>query len=514
MLRTIAVLNRFGFLFVVLGCSSGQASPPPAVAQSIAPAPAVPDLKGLFGLNAWSGHGGIPGSDLSIIKRVLHALMADPGITVERVDLDSQGGVVTLKGVVANPLAARRAIAAAERVPGVLAVADELEVHPPPRPDHELEQDVRLVLRTNSATAGRKLDGSVREGMVVLEGSVHSLAEKKLAEEAVLAVTGVRGIEGALQIAADPPRADHEIRDEVVRRLRYDGRVDARDVAVAVENSVVRLTGTVGSAAERKSVREGAEVRGAAAVDSRKLHVDPSRSNQRGAPRSSPSDVEVALAVQAALDQDPRLGSSELGTFVAAGAVRLHGRVDSPAARRAAEQTAAGVFGVNQVMNEAQVRPQQRVADAELLRAIRRRLRAHPYVDAGNLEVSVRGSAASLRGNVKTEFERDQALEAVATMSGVVNVVDQLRVETPRPGRSADSQLKHEITIRLARDPSPGVRRVQIEVIESVVTLSGHVEDQAAHDRAMLAATDAGARRIVDDLKIEPGATADQVTAK
>jgi osmotically-inducible protein OsmY len=515
MLRLVAAFGRCSFFLIVLGCSSGRASPPPAVAQNIAPAPDVPDLKRLFGLNPWSVHGGIPGSDLSIIKRVLHALMADPGITVERVDLDSQGGVVTLKGVLASPLAARRAIAAAERVPGVVAVADELEVHPPPRPDHELEEDVRLLLRTNTATAGRKLDASVKDGMVVLEGSVRSLAEKKLAEEAVLAVTGVRGVEGALQIATDPPRADQEIRDEVVRRLRYDGRVDARDVAVAVEESVVRLTGTVGSAAERKAIREVAEVRGAAAVDSRKLHVDPSRSNRRGAPRSTPSDAELALAVQAALDHDPRLGSSELSTFVAAGAVRLHGRVDSPAARRAAEQTAASIFGVNQVVNEAQVRPQLRVADGELLRAIRRRLRAHPYVDATNLEVSVRGSAASLRGTVKNEFERDQALEAAATTSGVVSIVDRLRVQTPRPGRSADSQLKREIASRLARDPSPQVKRVEIEVIEGVVTLSGQVEDQAAHDRTMVAATDAGARRIVDDLKIVPASgTADEVSAK
>jgi osmotically-inducible protein OsmY len=330
----------------------------------------------------------------------------------------------------------------------------------------------------------------------------------------VLAVTGVRGVEGGLTVAADPLRGDDEIRDEVVRRLRYDGRVDARDVAVAVADSIVRLSGTVSSAAERKSIREGAEVIGATAVDLRKLHVDPSRSHRRAAPRHTPSDVELALAVQAALDQDPRLGTSELGTFVAAGVVRLHGRVESLAARRVAEQAAAGVFGVNQVMNDAQVRPQQRIADADLVRAIRRRLRAHPYVDGTNLEVSVRGSAASLRGTVKTEFERDQALEAAATMSGVVNIVDQLRVQTPRPGRSADSLLKREISSRLARDPSPHVKRVQIEVTEGVVTLSGRVEDQAAHGRAMTAATGAGARRIVDDLYIEPLTAVDQVSAK
>ena len=513
MFRIIAAFGRCTCFAVVLGCSSTTQTAPPAVAPDIAPAPTVPDLKGLLGLDGW-GNGGVPGSDLAIIKRVLHALMADPGINVERVNLDSQGGIVTLSGVVVSPLVARRAAAATERVAGVLGVVDEMEVHPPPRPDHEIEQEVRLVLRTHTATAGRKLDASVRDAMVALEGSVHSLAEKKLAEEAVLEVIGVRGVDGGLQVVCDPPRADDEIRNDVVRRLRFDARFDARDLSVAVTNSVVRLTGSAGSAAERKAIREASEVLGATAVDLRKLHVDPARPNRRAPPRSTPSDMEVALAVQAALDQDPRLASSELGTFVTAGVVRLHGRVESPAARKAAEQTAASVFGVNQVVNDAQVRPQRRVADAELQRSIRRRLRAHPDLDATNLEVTVRGAAASLRGPVKNEFERDQALHAAASMSGIASVVDQLRVETPRPGRGADSQLKQEISSRLARDPSPRVNRVQIEVTEGVVTLSGRVDDQAAHDRAMLAATDAGARRIVDDLEIDTAKNVAEVTAK
>ena len=513
MFRSIVAFGCCAFFSGLFGCSSGQRAATAPVAQNIAPAPAVPNLKGLFGLDGW-GKGAIVGSDLLIIKRVLHALMSDPGITAERVDLDSQGGIVTLSGVVANPLVARRATAAAERVAGVLGVVDELEVHPPPRPDHELEQDVRLILRTHTATAARKLDASVREGVIVLEGKVDSLAEKQLAEEAVLAVNGVRGVDGELRVGSDPPRADGEIRDEVVRRLRYDGRVDAREVSVSVENSVVRLSGAVGSAAERKWVREGAEVNGATAVDLRKLHVDPSRSNHRAALRSVPSDPEIALAVQEAFDQDPRLGGGELGTFVSAGVVRIHGRVESPASRRAAEQAAASVLGVHQVMNEAQIRPQQRLADAELQRFIRRRLRAHPDLDATNLDVAVRGSAALLRGTVKNEFERDQAIDAAATMSGVVNVVDQLRVQTPRPGHAADSQLKREISSRLAKDPSHSVKRLQIEVIEGVVTLSGRVEDQTAHDRALNAATEAGARRIVDDLEIVVAKNAVEVTAK
>jgi hypothetical protein len=108
MFRSIAAFGYCVFSSGLFGCSPGQQAARPPVAQNIAPAPAVPNLKGLLGLDAWGGKGTIVGSDLLIIKRVLHALMADPGITAERVDLDSQGGIVTLSGVVANPLVGRR----------------------------------------------------------------------------------------------------------------------------------------------------------------------------------------------------------------------------------------------------------------------------------------------------------------------------------------------------------------------------------------------------------------------
>ena len=65
------------------------------------------------------------------------------------------------------------------------------------------------------------------------------------------------------------------------------------------------------SAAERRWAREAAEVKGATAVDLRKLHVDPSRPSHGGGFRPAPTDTDLATAVQAALAHDPRLAGSE-----------------------------------------------------------------------------------------------------------------------------------------------------------------------------------------------------------
>lgn len=489
------------------GCAGGAEASAPAVAATIVPAPPMPTLKDLLGSDQGKPRSSaVPGADLSIIKQVLHELMADPGVVAERVDLTTQGGFVTVSGVVANPLIARRAIDAAERVAGVLGVVNEIEIRPPPHPDHELEEDVRLVLRTHPATAARKLEVSVTDGVIKLKGNVTSLAEKRLAEAAVLAVSGVRGIDGNLRVVRDPPRSDDAIRSDVEQRLRFDARVDARNVQVRVVNTVIGVAGSVGSAAERTRMGEDAEVEGATAVDLRGLHVDPQPRN--AAPRPAPSDVELALAVQAAIDHDPRIGNGEVGSFVGGGSVKLHGRVDSVAARAAAEQSTAGVFGVRQVVNEIEVRPRQRTTDAELKRAVRRRLRAHPDVDATNLEVIVNGRAASLRGPVHNEFERAQVLEAAANVCGVVSVVDELRVLTPRPGRAADAQLRRQIASRIEADRSSAVRELAVEVQEGVVTLKGRVSDARTEERVLAAASAAGARRIVNELEVETRAAA------
>lgn len=463
----------------------------------------MPTLKDLLGTEQGKARASaVPAADLSIIKQVLHELMADPGVVAERVDLTTQGGLVTVSGVVANPLVARRAIEAAERVAGVLGVVNEIEVRPPPRPDHELEEDVRLVLRTHPATASHKFEASVADGVIKLRGSVASLAEKRLAEAAVLAVSGVRGIDSSLRVVREPPRPDDAIRADVLQRLRFDARIDARNIQVRVAKAVIEVQGTVGSAAERTRVGEDAEVEGATAVDLRALHIDPLPQNH-AAPRAAPTDAELALAVQRAIDHDPRLASGEVGSFVGGGSVKLHGRVDSLGARAAAEQTAAGVFGVRQVVNDIEVKPRQRATDAELKRTVRRRLKAHPDVDAADLEVVVNHRTASLRGPVHNEFERAQVLDAAANVCGVVNVVDELRVLTPRPGRGADAQLKREIIHRIESETPSAVQALEVEVLEGVVTLKGRVRDAQTQDRVLEVANAAGARRIVNELEIE-----------
>ena len=69
------------------------------------------------------------------------------------------------------------------------------------------------------------------------------------------------------------------------------------------------------------------------------------------------ADPDLAAAVSAALARDPRTRGQPIGVYPTLGQVRLGGAVDSPARAEAAQQVAAGVPGVKEVIAQLEVRP-------------------------------------------------------------------------------------------------------------------------------------------------------------
>lgn len=68
--------------------------------------------------------------DAAINGKVAAALMSDPGLMGARIDVDTQDGVVRLKGTVVNATETLRALQLAADVEGVRQVDNQLEVLP------------------------------------------------------------------------------------------------------------------------------------------------------------------------------------------------------------------------------------------------------------------------------------------------------------------------------------------------------------------------------------------------
>ena len=95
-----------------------------------------------------------------------------------------------------------------------------------------------------------------RAGVVSLFGTVATEDLKARAAQQVRQVAGVKGVENDLQVVPDVAAKRVEVRDEQVLeavRKRLDARdtLEDADIDVAVENGVVRLTGTVATQRDR-----------------------------------------------------------------------------------------------------------------------------------------------------------------------------------------------------------------------------------------------------------------------
>lgn len=191
-------------------------------------------------------------TDVRIQRDVVAELAWDPRVEPQEVGVTVDDGVVTLTGWVeglARKWAAQRC---AQRVHGVRAVADELEVRPPGDErytDREIGIAVSRALEWDSFVPAERLDVTVANGWVILRGDVEFGWQRRTAEAEVRRLRGVRGVTNL--VAARPAgAADGErIRREVQRALSRG--LGTERVTVDVDGSTVVLNGVVRSWWER-----------------------------------------------------------------------------------------------------------------------------------------------------------------------------------------------------------------------------------------------------------------------
>lgn len=110
------------------------------------------------------------------------------------------------------------------------------------------------------------IDTEVKNGNVMLSGTVRSDIDRDLAEEIARSLDGVKTVGNALEVREDteqPALADSDtgflqkVKDatttaQVKTRLIGNGNISAGKIDVDTENNVVRLSGEVGSDTERQ----------------------------------------------------------------------------------------------------------------------------------------------------------------------------------------------------------------------------------------------------------------------
>ncbi|MBD1544907.1 BON domain-containing protein [Roseibium aggregatum] len=204
----------------------------------------------------------------------------DPHFRATTLELDTEG-TVTLEGEVGTVGQKRLVLERIAALPGVSGIVDRLRVKPAEAMsdagilDHIRKallqepafQSIRIaeerdhtvhVLNDLPEGADGEIVISVSDGVVTLNGELPSLTSKRIAGVLAWWVPGSCDVINGISVEPEEEDAPIRIEEAVHLALELDPFVNASQVRVGVRGRAVRLTGLVGSQAERTAAEADA----------------------------------------------------------------------------------------------------------------------------------------------------------------------------------------------------------------------------------------------------------------
>jgi osmotically-inducible protein OsmY len=186
-----------------------------------------------------------------LVSDVTDELFWDPKVDATAIALSAHDGSITLRGTVGSLREKREAKNAAERVFGVVAVDNQLQVrilNDEKRADAELRGDVLQALMLDSLVP-KTVDAKVDGGFVTLTGTVDWQYQRDEAEFVAANVVGTLDLFDEIDLKHPTPDAD-AVKEGIKGAFKRNAKLDADDLSVSTSAGTVTIKGSVSSWAE------------------------------------------------------------------------------------------------------------------------------------------------------------------------------------------------------------------------------------------------------------------------